>query len=621
MLQATEKRLTLMGNNRIIDKADRDALMENNRITDKADRDALLKRFESNDVLQTTIQQAAETKQILENTMTAADKAKQTLSPIITDATTLKESTEEKVVALCTNAVKVNVSRMKGAITDMQNERGKMETTATDMRKAGQDYKDFRSSVTTTIQNQEEELTNLSIRYKKYTDLDQTRPVQHPKTDDTRLTEALKSCADVLTSCKKEQQEAKTSRVSCSRALKQVQDCEQRVSNCKQQTMNDEFNVRDKILAYQNEAASARDEAVTTAGNLMATVDAQEDAFLDKLLTVEISQVPGLNPATIPNHFASMNDKILDVQQQVGGRSKRESIDRRLSEVEDTYISEVALEQALKDLPPQSQHDHNTAESMRRQTDSLDSLDGVASISTRDGDYLYDLSQQGIDGTQPQITNAPQVRAQFDLQTISETDELVDKPEKKWDTTHLENDGLRRKQPSDSTSQIPNDSQASDRVNTSAPNSETDMHEDITVNSTLAHHAVVQNNSSIQNNNIRDAYRHARNSTGRSPSHKVNATRHGDNGDEWDSDGDDSHDSGPGNGHSNGGNGGNDDSHREHRSPVNGHSNGGNGGNDDSHGEHGRNDNPSTNSNNRSDIVAALHEIFGRGGGGGGDPD
>ena len=144
--------------------------------------------------------------------------------------------------------------------------------------------------------------------------------------------------------------------------------------------MDNEFKVRDTILAYQNEAASARDEAVTTAGNLgqkldhlqtvetnqitlggkldqlliqTATVQSQDDAFLDKLLTVEIPQVPGLDPETILNHLASMNNKILDIKQQLGGRSRQESIERQLCELEDTYISEVELEQAVKNyLPP-----------------------------------------------------------------------------------------------------------------------------------------------------------------------------------------------------------------------------------------------------------------------------
>ena len=98
-----------------------------------------------------------------------------------------------------------------------------------------------------------------------------------------------------------------------------MDECEKRIRKCEERTMNDEFKFREKILTYRDEAASARDEAVTTAGNLAAALDAQDDAFLERLLTIEITQVPGLDPATIPNHLASMNDKILIVQQQVGG--------------------------------------------------------------------------------------------------------------------------------------------------------------------------------------------------------------------------------------------------------------------------------------------------------------
>ena len=59
--------------------------------------------------------------------MTAFDNTKQTLSPIITKATALKENIEEKVVALRTNTITSNISKLKGATSIMAKERGKIE--------------------------------------------------------------------------------------------------------------------------------------------------------------------------------------------------------------------------------------------------------------------------------------------------------------------------------------------------------------------------------------------------------------------------------------------------------------------------------------------------------------
>ena len=121
-------------------------------------------------------------------------------------------------------------------------------------------------------------------------------------------------------------------------------------------------------------------------------------------------------------------------------------------------------------------------------TDSSDSLDGIASISTRDGEFLSDLCHENIDDTDPQLTTAPQATAQCNLEIIPEDDAIVEDPGKKWATVRMERDGMRQKQPSDSGSHIPNDSQASDHANSSALTSETEPNEDKTANSALAKH-------------------------------------------------------------------------------------------------------------------------------------
>ena len=80
-------------------------------------------------------------------------------------------------------------------------------------------------------------------RYKEYTDHDQTETVKQTKTDEPRLKKALKSCEDVLKSCKSEHREVKTSSNSCSKTLRLMRDCEKQVKACEQRTMDDEFKV------------------------------------------------------------------------------------------------------------------------------------------------------------------------------------------------------------------------------------------------------------------------------------------------------------------------------------------------------------------------------------------